>query len=56
MSRGTQQHIRSLTLFAYRTFTLYGRPFQVRSAKRKVFDFSPLAEVEADVCYNPRRT
>ena len=36
MSRGTQQHARSLNLFAYGTITLCGRPFQIRSAKVQV--------------------
>ena len=36
MSRGTQQHARSLNPFDYGTITLCGRPFQVRSAKVQV--------------------
>ena len=35
VSRGTQEHSQRLHLFAYRTLTLYGRPFQKRSTKMK---------------------
>ncbi len=36
MSRGTQQLARSPNPFAYGTITLFGRPFQIRSAKVRV--------------------
>ena len=36
MSRGTQQLARSPNPFAYGTITLFGRPFQVHSAKVRV--------------------
>jgi len=39
VSRGTQEPERSLSLFAYRTITFFGQPFQYYSAKRKICNF-----------------
>ena len=41
VSRGTQQHARSLLPFAYRTITFYGCPFQEHLAKER-FSYSLL--------------